>query len=77
MNFIDHSSYDFDLRTGHSETGLNACTYAVEVKEGEDGVESVWIETPKSGQNWSLVEIQPVSEGMTVSFKTSINFRID
>ncbi|KAG5643988.1 hypothetical protein DXG03_009278 [Asterophora parasitica] len=39
--------YDFDLRTGKSETGLRACTYAVEVKiDPVDGVDKVYVETP-------------------------------
>ncbi|TFK38394.1 hypothetical protein BDQ12DRAFT_683598 [Crucibulum laeve] len=55
--------YDFDLRTGHSETGLRACTYVVEVeKDPEDGVDKVYIETPEGGSNWRLVELRPVSE---------------
>ncbi|KAJ7280054.1 hypothetical protein C8J57DRAFT_1301510 [Mycena rebaudengoi] len=55
--------YDFDLRTGKSETGLQACTYAVEIKtDPEDDVEKVYIETPRSGDNWRLIELRPVSE---------------
>ncbi|TFK51211.1 DUF455-domain-containing protein [Heliocybe sulcata] len=55
--------YDFDLRTGHSETGLKACTYAVQVRPGADGVaEDVWVETPDGGKDWRLVELRPVSE---------------
>ena len=55
--------YDFDLRTGKSETGLKACTYAVEIRtDPADGVDIVWVETPE-GSNWRLVELQPVSEG--------------
>lgn len=59
--------YDFDLRTGKSETGLKACTYAVELRsapneaEGSANVE-VWVEAPDS-DNWELVELRPVSEG--------------
>lgn len=60
--------YDFDLRTGKSETGLKACTYAVELRpipdEAEGGVgEEVWVEAPDSN-GWELVELRPVSEGM-------------
>ncbi|KAJ7083988.1 hypothetical protein B0H15DRAFT_402768 [Mycena belliarum] len=55
--------YDFDLRTGKSETGLRACTYSVEVKtDPEDDTEKVYIETPSGGNNWRLVELRPVSE---------------
>ncbi|KAI0065087.1 DUF455-domain-containing protein [Artomyces pyxidatus] len=55
--------YDFDLRTGQSLSGLKACTYAVEVRMDEaDGVDKVWVESPKSGQGWRLVEFRPVSE---------------
>ncbi|KAF8659281.1 hypothetical protein AX16_001856 [Volvariella volvacea WC 439] len=54
--------YDFDLQTGKSETGLKACTYAVDIrKEGADGF-VVYIETPEGGQGWRLVELRPVSE---------------
>lgn len=56
--------YDFDLRTGKSESGLKACTYAVEVKpDPVDGADIVWVETPEGGNNWRLIELQPVSEG--------------
>jgi len=54
--------YDFDLRTGHSETGLKACTYATEVRPDLDGVDAVWVETPEGGTDWRLVELRPVSE---------------
>ncbi|KIM88045.1 hypothetical protein PILCRDRAFT_269273, partial [Piloderma croceum F 1598] len=55
--------YDFDLRTGKSETGLTACTYAVEIRtDPTDGVDVVWMETPEEGSNWRLVQLQPVSE---------------
>ncbi|KAJ7485070.1 hypothetical protein B0H11DRAFT_2018030 [Mycena galericulata] len=53
--------YDFDLRTGKSETGLRTCTYSVEVKT-EDDTEKVYIETPSGGTNWRLIELRPVSE---------------
>ncbi|KAF9234832.1 hypothetical protein BU15DRAFT_89827 [Melanogaster broomeanus] len=47
--------YDFDLRTGESETGLRACTYNVEiVTDHSDG--------PDNGTKWCLVELRPVSE---------------
>ncbi|KAJ3509576.1 hypothetical protein NLJ89_g5151 [Agrocybe chaxingu] len=55
--------YDFDLKTGKSETGLRACTYSVEVRtDPEDGLEKVFMETPEGGSNWRLVELRPVSE---------------
>ncbi|KAJ7853708.1 hypothetical protein B0H14DRAFT_3108443 [Mycena olivaceomarginata] len=55
--------YDFDLRTGKSETGLSTCTYSVEVKtDPADDVEKVYIETPAGGNNWRLIELRPVSE---------------
>lgn len=55
--------YDFDLRTGKSETGLRACTYNVEVKaDPEDGIDKVYVETPADGSEWRLVELRPVSE---------------
>ena len=59
------SRYDFDLRTGTSETGLRACIYAVEVRhDPADGIDKVYIETPTDGHGWRLVELRPVSEGL-------------
>ncbi|KAL0571544.1 hypothetical protein V5O48_010420 [Marasmius crinis-equi] len=52
--------YDFDLKTGKSETGLRACTYAVEVRG--KGKDEVWIEAPSDGTGWRVVELRPVSE---------------
>ncbi|TFK86957.1 DUF455-domain-containing protein [Polyporus arcularius HHB13444] len=54
--------YDFDLKTGHSETGLKACTYATDIRNTEDGEEHIWVETPEGGSGWRLVEFRPVSE---------------
>ncbi|KJA15924.1 hypothetical protein HYPSUDRAFT_193892 [Hypholoma sublateritium FD-334 SS-4] len=55
--------YDFNLKTGKSETGLTTCTYAVEVKtDPKDGLEKVYMEYPKGGRNWRLIELRPVSE---------------
>ncbi|KAF5319242.1 hypothetical protein D9619_008707 [Psilocybe cf. subviscida] len=55
--------YDFNLKTGHSETGLKACTYDVQVKtDPQDGTDQVYMETPEGGSNWRLVELRPVSE---------------
>ncbi|GJJ14422.1 hypothetical protein Clacol_008686 [Clathrus columnatus] len=42
----------------HSETGLKACTYNVDVRDDD----SVWVETPEDGTGWELVELRPVSE---------------
>ncbi|KAK1232880.1 hypothetical protein PQX77_003993 [Marasmius sp. AFHP31] len=53
--------YDFDLKTGKSETGLSACTYPVEVRE-EDDIEKVYIRGPSDGAAWRVVELRPVSE---------------
>ncbi|KIM44247.1 hypothetical protein M413DRAFT_377826 [Hebeloma cylindrosporum] len=55
--------YDFDLRTGKSETGLKACTYSVEVRlDPKDGLEKVFMEAPEGGSDWRVVELRPVSE---------------
>ncbi|KAF9524195.1 hypothetical protein CPB83DRAFT_798192 [Crepidotus variabilis] len=55
--------YDFDLKTGESETGLRACTYAVEVRmDTERKMEKVFLESPKRGSSWQVVELRPVSE---------------
>lgn len=64
MAFDDIASrYDFDLRTGKSETGLKACTFGVHVSMNSDGTEMVSIEEPEEGCGWRLVELRPVSEG--------------
>lgn len=61
--------YDFDLRTGKSETGLTACTYAVEVRaDAVDGIVKVYMETPSVGSEWRLLELRPVSEGSSSKF---------
>ncbi|KIK52045.1 hypothetical protein GYMLUDRAFT_50115 [Collybiopsis luxurians FD-317 M1] len=55
--------YDFDLKTGKSETGLRTCTYAVEVKFDPDShQDQIWMEAPEGGKNWRIVELRPVSE---------------
>ncbi|KAK0242808.1 hypothetical protein EDD85DRAFT_933324 [Armillaria nabsnona] len=55
--------YDFNLETGKSETGLHTCTYDVKVNTNPlDGLDTVYVETPKDGTNWRLVELRPVSE---------------
>ncbi|KAJ4482059.1 DUF455-domain-containing protein [Lentinula aciculospora] len=55
--------YDFDLKTGKSETGLRTCTYAVQLKtDPETGEEQVWMQAPEGGRNWRVVELRPVSE---------------
>ncbi|KAI4522224.1 DUF455-domain-containing protein [Schizophyllum commune Loenen D] len=53
--------YDFDLRTGKSETGMHTCTYAVDIRSEHD-VENVYMETPSGGTGWRLIELRPVSE---------------
>lgn len=63
VSLIISPRYDFDLATGHSETGLKACTYNVQLRVDDSGVENVWLETPDGGTNWRLVELRPVSEG--------------
>lgn len=55
--------YDFDLKTGRSETGLNACTYGVQIRADDAGEPDVFMETPRDGTAWRLVELRPVSEG--------------
>ncbi|KAJ4491460.1 hypothetical protein C8J55DRAFT_281031 [Lentinula edodes] len=55
--------YDFDLKTGKSETGLRTCTYAVQIMaDPETGEEQVWMEAPQGGRNWRVVELRPVSD---------------
>ena len=53
--------YDFDLRTGQSETGLRACVYGVRILHVQSNPE-IWVETP-TADHWELVELKPVSEG--------------
>jgi hypothetical protein len=59
--------YDFDLATGHSDTGLRACTYDLDIIPGEEG-DIVFVEPPEGGTNWRLVELRPVSESSGASF---------
>ncbi|KAL5501227.1 hypothetical protein ACEPAH_9614 [Sanghuangporus vaninii] len=55
--------YDFDMRTGQSDTGLKACVYRVDVRRKDSkGEDVVWIEAPEEGRSWRLVEFRPVSE---------------
>ncbi|KAF8914632.1 hypothetical protein CPB85DRAFT_1375422 [Mucidula mucida] len=54
--------YDFDLRTGKSETGLHACTFNIHVKADKNGVDNVYIEAPTCDSGWRVVELRPVSE---------------
>ncbi|KAL1943578.1 hypothetical protein VTO73DRAFT_4023 [Trametes versicolor] len=54
--------YDFDMKTGHSETGLKACTYATDIRVDDEGTEQIWVETPEGSRSWRLVEFRPVSE---------------
>ncbi|KAF8321160.1 DUF455-domain-containing protein [Clavulina sp. PMI_390] len=67
--------YDFDLKTGHSDHGIRACTYAVQLRpqtredpspaatpsKGGDQILEVWVEAP-SPDAWEVVELRPVSE---------------
>lgn len=61
--------YDFSLSTGESSTGLKACTYAVEERDGD-----IWVQEPNGETNtqdksyrarWEVVEVRPVSEAFT------------
>ncbi|KAI5114849.1 hypothetical protein M0805_007943, partial [Coniferiporia weirii] len=56
--------YDFDMRTGKSDTGLKACVFKVDVRASaiDEELSSVWMESPEGGRNWRLVEFRPVSE---------------
>ncbi|WWC94776.1 hypothetical protein V866_001625 [Kwoniella sp. B9012] len=58
--------YDFDLEDGSSSTGLQACTYEVQVKGIAEDAE-VWVEAPHPSpsapqRKWELVEMRGVSE---------------
>ncbi|QRV95971.1 hypothetical protein RhiJN_23989 [Ceratobasidium sp. AG-Ba] len=57
--------YDFDLRTGESSHGLNACTYTVELRDRD-----VWVATPDEGF-WEVVEKRPVSEDFAEAKNTA------
>ncbi|KAJ3715331.1 hypothetical protein C8R42DRAFT_680685 [Lentinula raphanica] len=66
--------YDFDLKTGKSDTGLRTCTYAVQIKtDPETSEEQVWMEAPDGGKHWRVVELRPVSEGSSVHHAYSLN----
>ncbi|KAF8579145.1 DUF455-domain-containing protein [Ramaria rubella] len=54
--------YDFNLNSGASETGLKACTYAVEIRPDQNDGGEVWVEAPEDGKGWEVVELRPVSE---------------
>jgi nitrite reductase/ring-hydroxylating ferredoxin subunit len=57
--------YDFNLKTGKSDTGLRACVYAVEVRQDDPdkSLTTLWIEPPTSEEAWEMVDVRPVSEG--------------
>jgi hypothetical protein len=57
--------YDFNLKTGNSDTGLKACVYGVQIRRNSDVDKDVtlWLEMPSDDENWIAVEIRPVSEG--------------
>ncbi|KAH7100325.1 DUF455-domain-containing protein [Auriculariales sp. MPI-PUGE-AT-0066] len=70
--------YDFDLVTGHSQTGMRACTYTCDLRSGanvkDNGeLKDIWIGSPEPvNGGWQLVEKRPVSEDFTVSSQKSI-----
>lgn len=51
--------YDFDLVTGESPVGIQACVYDVNVEKG-----NVWVKGPEldEGDGWEVVEVKGVSE---------------
>jgi nitrite reductase/ring-hydroxylating ferredoxin subunit len=55
--------YDFNLKTGKSDTGLKACVYAIEIRQEEtdERPATLWIESPTS-EAWEVVDVRPVSE---------------
>jgi len=57
--------YDFNLKTGKSDTGLRACVYAVEIRQGEaeENPATLWLEPPSNEESWDVVDVRPVSEG--------------
>jgi hypothetical protein len=57
--------YDFNLKTGNSDTGLKACVYSVQIRRNtnEDKDVTLWLEMPSDDEDWIAVEIRPVSEG--------------
>jgi nitrite reductase/ring-hydroxylating ferredoxin subunit len=57
--------YDFNLKTGDSDTGLKACVYAVEIRQEEtdERPATLWIEPPTNEEAWEVVDVRPVSEG--------------
>lgn len=65
--------YDFNLRTGESSHGLNACVYEVKTHASPDSGETgIWVQAPKpldgfqiQGDDWELVERRAVSESFS------------
>lgn len=59
--------YDFSLRTGESSTGLKACVFAVEERDGHIWVQCPSLDEEEHGQDagWDVIEVRPVSEAAT------------
>lgn len=54
-----HHEYDFDLLGGHSSTGMKACTYRLEVREGG----KLWMEALGDvGDDYRVIGLRAVSE---------------
>ncbi|KAG8833801.1 hypothetical protein FRC17_010042 [Serendipita sp. 399] len=70
--------YDFNLRTGVSETGLRACVYEVQLRSTEEGdAEDLWIETPPSAEIWEVVDVRPVSEAFAETPQSNNTSELD
>lgn len=54
--------YNFNLKTGRSDTGLRACVYGLQIREEPLGEgPELWVESP-SNEEYEVVELRPVSE---------------
>ncbi|PLW52549.1 hypothetical protein PCANC_07699 [Puccinia coronata f. sp. avenae] len=55
------TSYDFNLRTGESSSGLTACVLSTAVKEGK-----LYIGHPDGATDWTLISVRPVSQRFAI-----------
>lgn len=52
-------NYDWNLRDGSSSTGMKACTFRLEVRDGDE----LWLEPPGDpGDDYRVVGVRAVSE---------------
>lgn len=59
-------SYDFNLRTGESSTGLKTCVYKTSERAGQ-----LWVGTRPDASDWKVLSVRPVSERSPASACTA------